>query len=106
MQFFKKEHLQGSYGEGMLLPFKCACVGACAHVGVVLITHSLEINSTSYAMMDEALSTGCGLLDGKHVGAMWVSLTQEPPPVFPALLREMLDPGSSFIVEYLSFNFL
>lgn len=48
----------------MLLPLKCACVGVCAHVEVVLITHSLEINSTSYIMIDEALGTGCGLLDG------------------------------------------
>lgn len=44
-------------------------MGVCARVGVVLITHSLEINSASYAMIDEALSTGCGLLDGKRVGA-------------------------------------
>ena len=105
LRFFKKKHLQGSYGEGMLLPFKCACVGVCAHVGVVLITHSLEINSASYAMIDEALSTGCGLLDGKHVGATWISLTQQPP-VLSALLMEMLDPGYSFIVGYLPFNFL
>lgn len=38
------KHPQGSYGETMLVPFKCACVGVCAHVGAVLITHSLEIN--------------------------------------------------------------
>lgn len=65
----KKKHLQGSYGKGMLLPFNRACVGACARVGAALITHSLEINSTSYAMIDKALSTGCGLLDEKRVGA-------------------------------------
>lgn len=103
---FKKKRLQGSYGEGMLLPFTCACVGVQAHVGVILITHSLAINGTSYTMMDEVLSTGCGLLDGKHVGATWTSLPQQSPSVLPALLMEMLDPGYSFIVEYLPFNLL
>jgi len=106
VRFFKKRHLQGSYGEGMLLAFKCACVGVCAHVGVIPITHFFEINGTSYTMVDEALSTGCGLLDAKSVCATWVSLTQQPPSVLPTLLRVMLDPGYSLIDEYFPLNFL
>lgn len=71
--FCKKKNLQGSHGEGMDAPAVqvCLCRG-CARVGVVLTTHSLEVNSTFYAMMDEALSTGCALLDGKGVTATWI----------------------------------
>lgn len=51
----------------------------------------------SYAMIDEALSAGCGLLDGKGVTVTRISLTQHPPSMLPGLLTEILDTGYSFI---------
>lgn len=97
VEFFKRKHLQGEVmGKG------CSCCSRVPVQGVCMCRscshYSLPGNySTPYAMIDEALSTGCGLLDGEGVTATWISLTQKPLSMLPGLLIEVLDTGYSFI---------
>lgn len=50
-------------------------------------------------MINEAFSASCGLLVVKFLSAMWLSLTQQPPSVLPALLTDLLVPSYFFMVE-------